>query len=226
MMVELYRATSQGARARQMAMKLAEKYPESFAAVRLRQEYGVGFEKLVAPPPVPPAPGPVATGPAAKGPVATRPAGAVPPAPAGAPATPKVVPDLGGEKMSADDFGTKLGRELTKFFTDWRISNGSGLVSPYAEVKRLAGVTGMVADDLTRWEIATTLVSGQRRDQLLVAGQVRMAVKGPGGGVQWIAKRATILLASDGRGNMLLQQVRLAADPPRSIGPPPPLIDQ
>jgi hypothetical protein len=213
-LVELYHATGQGARAQEAARALALKYPESAATLRLRQEYGPGFDGLVAPPAAP-----IVTGsPPSVTPKTTPPASAktTPAAP------PKPVPNLGGEKTTIDAFGQRLGVELTGSFTAWRITDGRSLRAPYEDIKRMSGVSGQVIEDRTSWNTASVVLSGAKRDQLIVAGMLQMAVKGAGGKVQWLYKRAVITLVPDGRGNVILQGVRLDVDPPASIGPPPP----
>jgi hypothetical protein len=214
MLVELYHATGQGARAQEAARALAQKYPESAAALRLHQEYGAGFDGLVAPPPAPTETRP----PPSVAPKTTPPTTAktTPAAP------PKPVPNLGGEKTTIQDFGNRLGVELAGSFTAWRITDGRTLRAPYEDVKRLAGLSGKVDDERTTWGTGAVVVTGAKRDQLTVAGFVQMAVKGAGGKVQWLAKRVVITLVPDGRGNVILQGVRLDVDPPASIGPPPP----
>jgi hypothetical protein len=238
--VELAQAMGRVDEGRQLAQKLAEKFPAGLAVARLRQAYGAGFEKLgEAPTP----PGTVTTSTTAAGSVpgtvtitttamtittttaTTTAAGAASTSPKAAPSAPPFTLGAAGPVPAA----SILVRDLPKQFVNWHISDGQHDRMPYEEVKKQIAAGAKVTENQSGWTHHTAVVMGVNHEQLLITGQIHLLL-GEGPEAKPIDRRVRIMLTADDQGGMILKDVKVTDETPllpaggsTHVGPPPPV---
>jgi hypothetical protein len=133
-------------------------------------------------------------------------------APPAAPAAPYVLPPMGPA-----DAARQLVRDLRNQFVNWHITDGQQDRVPYEDVKKQAAAGGKVADSKTIWMQHTAVMMSDRENQLLLTGQIHLVI-GEGAAAKAVDRRVRIMLAPDGKGGMILKDVKVTDDPPV---PPP-----
>jgi hypothetical protein len=134
--------------------------------------------------------------------------------------SPYVMPPMGPTAAAQE-----LIANLPKRFTTWHITDGQQDRVPYEDVKKQAVGNRKVAEDKSAWAHHTAVMMNDKDDQLLITGQIHLVV-GEGALAKDVDRRVRIMLAPDGKGGMLLRDVKVTDDPPvfqMHVGPPPPL---
>jgi hypothetical protein len=126
------------------------------------------------------------------------------------------------QHLAAASGGEQLARDLPKTIITWHVSDGVKDRFPYEEIRKQAGVTGRVIDDQTKWITHTVVMMGEKKDQVLLTGQIHLVTpSSPGVPERVVDRRVRIVLALDAKGVMTLKDLKVTDEPPvPEAGPP------
>jgi hypothetical protein len=114
--------------------------------------------------------------------------------------------------FAAANAAHRLIRDLPSTFTTWRISDGTRQRFPYEEVKQQAGVAGKVDDARTEWQNHTILMVGDRGDQVVMTGKVRMLLRLEGAAAkveQWVERPVRLEFGLGDGDSLILKSVEV-----------------